>query len=84
MPTTTCATLAHRIRDVFLQGTWIANTNYRHALTGVSLAQALHTGGRHNSIAALTFHVDYYLGGVLHCLQAAHLRSVLARLFYLW
>lgn len=73
MPTTTCATLAHRIRDVFLQGTWIANTNYRHALAGVSLAQALHTRGGHNSMAALTFHVDYYLGGVLHCLQGGPL-----------
>jgi len=84
MPATACAQLAARLREVFLQGTWIANTNYRHALTGISLAQALHTRGGCNTIGTLTFHVDYYLGGVLHCLQAAHLRLVLARLFYLW
>lgn len=69
----TCAQLATRIRDVFLQGTWIANTNYKQVLSAVSLPQALHTGGGHNSIAALTFHVDYYLGGVLHCLQGGPL-----------
>ena len=70
---TTCAQLATRIRDVFLQGTWIANTNYRQALSTITLAQALHTSGGHNSIAALTYHVDYYLSGVLHCLQGGPL-----------
>lgn len=84
MLATACAQLATRIRDVFLQGTWIANTNYRQALEGISLGQALHTRGGHNTIGTLTFHVDYYLGGVLHCLQGGPLRSVLARLFYLW
>ncbi len=73
MHTTTCAYLATRLRDVFLQGTWIANTNYRMALADVGLQQALHTRCRHNSIAALTFHVNYYLGGVLHCLKGGPL-----------
>lgn len=73
MPTTACAQLAHCIPDVLLQGTWIANTNYRQALAGGSLAQALHTRGGLNGMAALTFHVDYYLGGVLHCLQGGPL-----------
>lgn len=56
--------LSKRIREVFLDGTWIANTNYTKALSGLSKEDACGKVNELNSIAALTFHVNYYLGGV--------------------
>lgn len=56
--------LARRCRELFLHGRWIANTNYREALEALRWEDATRKIGPHNSIAALTFHLGYYLGGV--------------------
>lgn len=56
--------LAARLREVFLNGTFIANTNYRHQLTGVSWKQANNKSGDLNTIAALVQHIHYYIAGV--------------------
>ena len=61
--------LAYRIREVYLNGSWIANTNLKKELSQTSLQQALHEGPGHNSIAALTFHLSYYLEGLLPVFQ---------------
>ena len=47
-----------------LDGTWIANTNYRHQLSGMSWERANATIGGHNSIAALAQHIHYYINGL--------------------
>jgi hypothetical protein len=65
--------LAIRIREVFIDGTWIANTNYTRVLSGVSKEDACRKVDQLNSIAALTFHVNYYLGGVLKFLNGGPL-----------
>ncbi|MCW5518753.1 DinB family protein [Aureitalea sp. L0-47] len=65
--------LAKRIREVFLDGTWIANSNYTKALSGLSMEEACRKVEQLNSIAALTFHVNYYLGGVLKFLNGGTL-----------
>jgi hypothetical protein len=57
--------LAARLREVYLSGTWIANTNYHDQLSDVTWQEASHTDGRHNSIALLTFHINYYLDGLI-------------------
>jgi len=57
--------LANRLREVYLSGTWIANTNYMHQLQQTDWQLALRKLGDHNSIAALTFHINYYLEGIL-------------------
>ncbi|MCC7525364.1 MAG: DUF1572 domain-containing protein [Chitinophagaceae bacterium] len=49
-----------------LSGHWIANTNIKEQLLGITREQTVHKVGTLNSIAALTFHVDYYLSGLLH------------------
>ena len=67
------AALAKRLREVVLDGRWVANTNFKDQLSTLSLEQALMKVGNHNSIAALTFHVDYYIGGVLHVLEGGTL-----------
>ncbi|MEO1009970.1 MAG: DUF1572 domain-containing protein [Bacteroidota bacterium] len=58
--------LANRIREVLLNGKWIANTNYEEQLTQVSWKQAVQKVHGLNTIAELTFHVNYYLKGLLH------------------
>lgn len=67
------ALLAERIREVFLHGTWIANTNYKAVLEATNWEQALRTQGALNSIAALTFHVNYYLAGLLSVFRGGKL-----------
>ena len=57
--------LSNRIREVFLHGTWIAQTNYKAVLEATDWELALQKQGALNSIAALTFHVNYYLAGLL-------------------
>jgi uncharacterized damage-inducible protein DinB len=65
--------LAFRIREVFLDGRWIANTNYQALLSDVPYSVAVRTIGSLNSIAALTYHIRYYLLGVLRVLEGGPL-----------
>lgn len=65
--------LAGRLREVFLNGKWIANTNYKDQLQGISLEQALHQTGELNTIAALSYHINYYLDGLLKVLNGGPL-----------
>ena len=58
--------IAKRFRDVFLSGKWIANTNYKLALEGLSWEQATQKVETLNSIALLAFHVNYYIAGIVH------------------
>lgn len=56
--------LANRFREVHLDGTWIASTNYKDQLMKVSWEQATTKIGSLNTIAALTFHINYYITGI--------------------
>jgi len=44
---------------------WIANTNYKAQIESLTWQQATEQVENLNTIAALTFHIDYYLGGIL-------------------
>lgn len=61
--------LASRIQEVFLSGHWIANTNYKELLQNVSLQQATQKMDQVNSIAALVYHINYYLEGLLYAME---------------
>lgn len=61
--------LASRIQEVFLNGHWIANTNYKELLQNVSLQQATQKMDQVNSIAALVYHINYYLEGLLYAME---------------
>ncbi|MEM9722938.1 MAG: DinB family protein [Bacteroidota bacterium] len=65
--------LANRFREVLLSGKWIANTNFKDQLAQVSMEKAVQKVGSINSIAALTFHVNYYIAGVLNVLKGGDL-----------
>ncbi|WDF70704.1 DinB family protein [Sphingobacterium oryzagri] len=58
--------IVERLQEVLLSGRWIANTNYREQLYAISWQQAIQRVGRLNSIAALTYHINYYLAGLCH------------------
>jgi len=57
--------LGARLREVYLDGTWVANTNYQKILSDVDKDMALSKVGNLNTIAMLTFHINYYLKGLL-------------------
>lgn len=56
--------IASQFRDVHIDGTWIA-TNYKAELSEISWQVATTKVGSLNTIAALTYHINYYLAGVL-------------------
>lgn len=58
-------TIAARLREVLLNGRWIASTNYKEQLSSVNWQQSTIKIAGLNTIAALTFHINYYLDGLL-------------------
>ncbi|HNU16091.1 MAG TPA: DUF1572 domain-containing protein [Chitinophagaceae bacterium] len=65
--------IANRLREVLLNGHWIANTNYKEQLSNVSWEQATQKVFNLNTIAALTFHINYYLEGLLQVFNGGRL-----------
>ncbi len=65
--------LSNRIREVILNGTIIANTNYKDQLTTCNWELATAKIGSLNTIAALTQHIHYYLSGVMQALEGGAL-----------
>jgi hypothetical protein len=65
--------IAGRIREVLLDGRWIANTNYKDQLLRVDWQQAIQKIGNLNTIAALTYHINYYLAGLLRAFESGKL-----------
>lgn len=65
--------LANRFREVILNGTWIANTNWQMQLKDITARQAATKIESFNTIAALTFHIDYYIAGILQVFEGGTL-----------
>lgn len=65
--------LANRFREVTLNGTWIANTNYKDQITSIDWKQAITKISSLNTIALLTFHINYYLEGILQVFEGGTL-----------
>lgn len=65
--------LAKRFREVILDGFWIANTNFKDQLSDVTWEQAKEKVGSLNTIAMLTFHIDYYIAGIVNVLEGGEL-----------
>ena len=65
--------IASRLREVLLNGKWIANTNFKEQILSVSWEQAIQKVGNLNTIALLTFHINYYLQGVLNVFNGGKL-----------
>lgn len=65
--------IANRLREVLLNGKWIANTNYKHQVESVTWQQAIRRVQDLNTIALLTFHINYYLDGLLKVFKGGSL-----------
>ncbi len=65
--------LANRLREVLLSGKWIANTNFKEQITTTTWQQAIHKVENLNTIASLTFHVNYYIRGLLDVFEGGSL-----------
>ena len=65
--------LAARLREVLLNGRWIANTNFKEQLLSLNWEQATQKIHGLNTIAALTFHINYYLRGLSNAFSCGKL-----------
>lgn len=64
---------ANRFRELLLDGNWVAGTNFKALLIGINKEQATTRIANLNTIAALTFHIHYYISGVLNVLEGGAL-----------
>lgn len=65
--------IANRLREVFLDGRWIANTNFKEQILSINREQATQRIFNLNTIAALTYHINYYLVGLLNAFENGRL-----------
>ncbi|MEM8892471.1 MAG: DUF1572 domain-containing protein, partial [Bacteroidota bacterium] len=65
--------IAKRFREVIFDGTFVAFTNYKDQLSQVKLAEATQKVGPLNTVAALTYHINYYIAGVLNVFEGGGL-----------
>ncbi|WJS96863.1 DUF1572 domain-containing protein [Flavobacterium johnsoniae] len=56
--------IASRFREVILNGTWIANTNYKDQLQNLDWKIAVTPIQNLNTIALLAQHIHYYIDGI--------------------
>lgn len=61
--------IANRLEEVLLNGKWIANTNLKEQIENVSWQQAIQKVETLNTIALLTYHINYYLAGIINVFQ---------------
>ena len=67
------AQTAKRFREVILNGTWIANTNYKDQLGDLPWEIATTKINTLNTIAVLAQHVHYYIKGIKNVLKGGSL-----------
>ena len=65
--------LATRLREVLLNGKWIANTNFKEQIEGIDMKMALARVGQLHTVAELVYHINYYLAGLLEVLRGGPL-----------
>lgn len=56
--------LANRLREVILNGTWIANTNFKKQLESLDWKIATKKFQSLNTISVLAQHIHYYIDGI--------------------
>lgn len=68
----TTTQIAKQVREIFLNGNWIC-PNMKDQLADVTWQEATTQVYKLNTIAMLTYHLGYYVGGVLQVLQGGTL-----------
>ena len=65
--------LANRFREIILNGTWIANTNYKDQLENLDWEIAITKFDSLNTISVLAQHVHYYVNGLKNVFNEGNL-----------
>jgi uncharacterized damage-inducible protein DinB len=65
--------LSNRFKEVMLNGTWVANTNFTLALSNSPLSLALYKLNESNSVGTLAQHIHYYIKGLLQVFEGGAL-----------
>jgi uncharacterized damage-inducible protein DinB len=65
--------IANRLREVLLNGKWIAHTNFKEQILSISWEQSIQKVDNLNTIALLTFHINYYIKGLLNVINGGNL-----------
>ena len=65
--------IANQFREVYLNGKWIAGTNLKDQLSDLTWQQAIIKIDSLNSIAALAFHLNYYVAGLIKVFEGGPL-----------
>ena len=65
--------LANRLKEIFTEGKWVLGTNFKEQIIDLDWNQATQKIEGFNTIAALTYHVDYYIAGVAKVLKGGTL-----------
>lgn len=65
--------LSDRLREVYLDGTWVANTNFQKILLDVDKEISSTKIENLNTIAMLTYHINYYLEGLIEAFATGSL-----------
>ncbi len=66
-------TLAESLNEVLLDGKWVTGTNVKKEIEHLDWHTATKKVHNLNSVADLTFHLDYYLDGVLNVFNGGEL-----------
>lgn len=56
--------IANRFREIILNGTWVANTNYKDQLENLDWEIATTPIKNLNTISILAQHINYYINGI--------------------
>lgn len=65
--------LTLRFREVMLSGQWVTGTNVKAQIDPLNLEEATAKFADLNTLAALTFHLHYYVAGVLQVMEGGTL-----------
>ena len=65
--------LANRFREIILNGTWIANTNYKDQLENLDWEITISKYDSLNTISVLAQHVHYYVNGIKNVFNGGNL-----------
>ena len=65
--------LANRLREVLLSGKWVVGTNFKEQLEDLTWTEAKKKVENFNTISSITFHINYYLSGVMDVFKGGEL-----------
>lgn len=65
--------LANRLEEILLSGKWVVGTNFKEQIEDLTWTEATKKVENFNTIANLTFHINYYLSGVMEVFKGGDL-----------